>query len=117
MNKMGPGYLPVKAQSKKHSLFEALINIAVGIGLSYILNQVILVHVYGYQMSLGRNAIITFWFTVASILRSYLLRRFFNWRTERRLSKLPIGWKAIWGPPIILNKDWVVNIKENDRPK
>jgi len=78
----------MRAQSKKHSLVEALINIAVGIGLSYVLNQLILVHYYHYDISLGRNAIITFWFTVASIIRSYMLRRAFNWHTERRLDRM-----------------------------
>lgn len=77
----------MKAQSKRASLIETMTNIGVGIGLSFVANQIILVHFYGYNMSLHTNAIITFWFTVLAIARSYLLRRMFNYFTERSIRK------------------------------
>ena len=68
-------------QTKKGSLFESLINIAVGIGISYAANQLILVKMFGYAMSFERNMVITGIFTVISIVRSFMLRRLFNWWT------------------------------------
>lgn len=73
-------------QSKKSSLTEALINVAVGFGVSMISNIVIL-GMYGYHLTVGRQFLLTTWFTIISISRSYLLRRVFNWIGRKKVER------------------------------
>ena len=72
-------------QTKKHSIVESLTNVAVGYGVS-VLSQIILFPLFGIHVSVGSNMKIGLWFTAISILRSCLLRRFFNKVTVSRLS-------------------------------
>lgn len=64
-------------QSRLGSAVEACINVAVGFGVSWGANLVIL-PAFGYPVSAGD----AFWmgvaFTVLSLVRSYALRRLFN---------------------------------------
>lgn len=69
-------------QSKKHSLLESFINIFVGIGISF-LAQVIVFPWFGINIPIKDNVLITLIFTVISIVRSYSLRRVFNWMHVR----------------------------------
>jgi hypothetical protein len=65
-------------QSKKRSLTESLTNVAVGMGVS-LASQYAIFPWFGItDMSFGHHLGITAWFTAISILRSYLLRRWFN---------------------------------------
>lgn len=64
-------------QSRLASAAEALVNIAVGLGVSFGANLVILPAV-GLPVSLGQAAWISAAFTVVSLARSYALRRIFN---------------------------------------
>ena len=70
-------------QSKKHSAFEAVQNIVVGIGIAYLANAFILPQVLGIKLHVSDNMIITAFFTVISFIRSYCLRRFNNWIIHR----------------------------------
>ena len=70
------------SQSKAMSLLEAVVNTVVGLGVAMIATAAIC-KAYGIPMTWENNFIITFWMTVISVIRSYLLRRVFN-----------IGWKA-----------------------
>lgn len=63
-----------KGQTRKHSLVESLVNVAIGYGVS-ILAQLLVFPLYGIHVSLLVNAEISFWFTLVSIARSYILRR------------------------------------------
>lgn len=65
-------------QSKWHSFMEAVVNTVVGLLLAMLATYTIC-KVYGIPMSWDNNFIITFWMTVLSVLRSYVLRRLFNW--------------------------------------
>lgn len=65
-------------QSKLMSFLEAAANTLLGFVLSVIASQVLLVYVYGLNVSLQMNASITFWMTVVSFVRSYVVRRIFN---------------------------------------
>lgn len=65
------------SQSKKHSAYEALTNIVVGILVAFVLNYTVL-PLFGFQMTAAKNVGITAIYTVASFARSYLLRRFWN---------------------------------------
>jgi hypothetical protein len=64
-------------QSKKMSLVETLTNVAVGYSVS-LLSQIIVFPFFDIRVSLKSNIYIGLWFTVISIIRGYLLRRFFN---------------------------------------
>jgi hypothetical protein len=70
-------------QSRAGSLAEAVTNIAVGIGVAYV-SQLIIFGAYGIAVSLTLNIVLTFWFTVVSLARQFVLRRLFNWLTIRR---------------------------------
>lgn len=65
-------------QSRLMSLVEALINVAVGFGLA-VLTQMAVFPFFGLAVSLGQNLQIGAIFTAVSILRSYALRRLFEW--------------------------------------
>tara|TARA_R110002051_G_scaffold297564_2_gene363958 strand:+ start:18587 stop:18802 length:216 start_codon:yes stop_codon:yes gene_type:complete len=67
-------------QTKKQSLFESLSNTAVGFFVSYA-STFLIFPLMGFESSGGKNLIITLYFTVVSILRSYVLRRYFNKKT------------------------------------
>lgn len=63
-------------QSRLSSLIEAVINVAIGFFISLALTAVVL-PAYGHAVTFGQNLQITAIFTVASIARSYCVRRFF----------------------------------------
>ena len=65
-------------QSRKGSLLESIINILVGFTVAF-LTQVVVFPVFGLEVSVSQNLAIGFIFTAVSLVRSYCLRRFFNW--------------------------------------
>lgn len=65
-------------QSKKGSLIEVAANILIGFWVSFLLNIAVFM-IYGIQVSVSQNLQMGLIFTVASIIRSYFMRRFFNW--------------------------------------
>lgn len=64
-------------QTKKFSLIESVTNTIVGLLVSFII-QLIIYPAMGIPVRLSQNIIITLVFTLASILRGYLVRRIFN---------------------------------------
>lgn len=48
--------------------------------------QIIIFRCYGIEVSVGTNAVIGVWFTAASIIRSYTLRRWFNKRLHNAIA-------------------------------
>lgn len=64
-------------QTKKHSLIESTIQTLIGL-ITSILVQLILYPILNIPVTLKQNIIITIVFFVVSILRGYLVRRFFN---------------------------------------
>lgn len=75
------------SQSRLGSFYEACINIAVGYGVSFCANWLIL-PAFGFDVTLAQNAAIGGLFTIVSIARSYLIRRYFNARIERAAARL-----------------------------
>ena len=67
-----------KGQKKSHSLFESLANIVLGYGIA-IGAQVAIFPLFGINIPLHDNLEIGAMFTVVSLIRSYTLRRLFNW--------------------------------------
>ena len=69
-----------EGQTRTGSAVEAVANVLVGYGVALV-SQLIIFAAYDVRLSLGQNAMIGVWFTMISLVRSYLLRRLFNrWR-------------------------------------
>lgn len=68
-------------QTRLQSLIEAGINILIGYVVS-VVAQVIMFPKFGIYVSLSTNMWIVFWFTVISLVRSYIIRRWFNARLK-----------------------------------
>ncbi len=64
-------------QTKKQSFIESLANVTVGF-LITIISLHIIFPLLGIENHSGKNIIITIYLTVLSILRNYVLRRYFN---------------------------------------
>lgn len=64
-------------QTKKQSFIEALSNTAVGFIISYA-STFLIFPLVGLETNAGTNLIITIYFTIISIFRSYVIRRWFN---------------------------------------
>lgn len=64
-------------QSRRNSAIEAFVNVLIGYLVSVLANILIL-PMFGYDVSLPDSFAIGAAFTVVSLLRSYAVRRFFN---------------------------------------
>ena len=71
-----------KGQSKRSSALESLLNILIGFWISVGAN-IFLLPLWGYKVSLTQGVEIGLAFTLVSFLRSYLLRRAFNFYHTR----------------------------------
>ena len=65
------------SQTKQRSLKEAVSNTLVGMSVNYVANFAILPF-FGFAMTFGKSLGITACFTVVSIVRNYVVRRWFN---------------------------------------
>lgn len=64
-------------QSRMGSLFEQLLNVGSGFVVSCVLWELVIKPVWHLQTDFAQNIQITLIFTVASVVRGYLWRRFF----------------------------------------
>ena len=72
------------SQSRRHSIFESIINVIVGFSINMALNFTVF-PLFGWRISLEQNVVLGLIFTVISIIRSYTLRRLFNrWHMAQR---------------------------------
>ncbi len=69
-------------QTKLQSLIESLLNIVVGYIVA-IASQLLIFPLFDIQIPLSANLWIGLWFTVISLIRSYVIRRWFNARLHR----------------------------------
>lgn len=69
-------------QTPLQSLIEAKINTLLGFGISY-LTLLVVNAIYGLNLSLFDSLEITLIFTVVSIARNYVVRRYFNKRSMK----------------------------------
>jgi len=74
------------SQTKKHSLIESFTNVAIGYGVA-LASQLLIFPLYGIHIPLSDNIAIGAWFTIISIVRSYVLRRWFNHVTVKTLDR------------------------------
>ena len=66
-------------QTRLGSLIEAIINVAIGFGINFTANMLIF-PLFGWHISLSDNILLGSIYTVISIARSYIIRRWFNAR-------------------------------------
>jgi hypothetical protein len=71
------------SQSRRQSMIETFAGVAIGFAVSVGITAVVM-PAYGHDVKLGDNLQITVIFTVASVIRSYLVRRAFNSLGEKR---------------------------------
>jgi hypothetical protein len=74
-------------QSRIGSFIESCMNIAIGYGIA-LLSQLTIFSLYDIHISLSTNLWIGLWFTVISLVRSYVIRRWFNARLRRAAQKM-----------------------------
>lgn len=65
------------SQSRLGSIAEACANIAVGFSINYAANMCIF-PIFGMHISPGNNFLLGLIYTVISLVRSFVLRRYFN---------------------------------------
>lgn len=78
MNEQEFRYRDLRGQSKRGSMTESLLNVAIGYGIA-VAAQEIIFPLFGVHIPLHDSLAIGAIFTVISIMRSYALRRAFNW--------------------------------------
>jgi high-affinity Fe2+/Pb2+ permease len=64
-------------QTKKQSIIESITQTVIGLVTSFLI-QLIIYPILNIPVTFSQNLIITFVFFLASILRGYVIRRFFN---------------------------------------
>ncbi len=64
-------------QTRKHSAYEAIVNVLVGYTVNMIANFTIF-PIFGWQITLEQNLLLGVLYTAISLIRSYFLRRVFN---------------------------------------
>ena len=64
-------------QSKKQSFIESLTSVGIGWLIGVILNMLVL-PLFDYDVSLTDGVLISIIFTAVSVIRSYIIRRWFN---------------------------------------
>lgn len=74
-------------QSRLESFVEACINVGIGFIVSFTI-QLITFPMFGIHVSMGTHLGVITVFTVASVARSYVIRRFFNARLHRLAQRI-----------------------------
>lgn len=64
-------------QSKKHSMIESLTNVMIGYVVA-LLSQLAVFPLFNIHIPFSDNLLITAYFTLISLVRSYIVRRYFN---------------------------------------
>ena len=68
-------------QTKFQSLLESFINILIGY-LTALLSQILIFPLFNIYVSIQDNLMIGLYFTIISLIRSYLIRRHFNKKSK-----------------------------------
>lgn len=76
----------MQIQDHKTSMLESVVNVAVGYGVA-VGSQIVIFPLFGIHIPLSDNLVIGLFFTAISIVRSFLLRRAFNWHSEQKLER------------------------------
>ncbi|WP_243032886.1 DUF7220 family protein [Vibrio cincinnatiensis] len=76
-------------QSKKHSFIESVTNVLVGYWVS-VLSQLLIFPLFGVHLRIEENLLISFYFTLISIVRSYSIRRLFNKQSRNPIMDMEV---------------------------
>lgn len=74
-------------QTKLGSFYESLINVAIGFGINFVANLVIL-PLFGFDITLTDNLYIGLLYTIVSVARSYVVRRWFDRRIHEAAQRM-----------------------------
>lgn len=74
-------------QTRLGSFIEAWINVAIGFAINFVANLLILPMI-GFHISISQNLFIGVLYTVISVARSYVIRRWFNARLHAAAQQL-----------------------------
>lgn len=74
-------------QTRLGSFIEAWINVAIGFVINFVANLLIL-PLIGFHISVSQNLFIGVLYTVISVARSYVIRRWFNARLHQAAQRL-----------------------------
>ncbi|KXJ55176.1 MAG: hypothetical protein AXW15_07875 [Neptuniibacter sp. Phe_28] len=72
-------------QTRIESLLESIVNIVIGYVVALI-SQIVVFPMVGIEVSITTNLVIGFWFTLISLVRSYVIRRWFNAGLHRAIA-------------------------------
>lgn len=72
-------------QTRKQSATEVIAGTVIAFLISVFVGEYIIFPAYHMQPSMAANLWVTLWFTLVSIVRSYVVRRLFNWVNDRSL--------------------------------
>lgn len=74
-------------QSRLSSLVESFVNILIGYFVA-LLSQLAIFPLFGIDLPFSSNLAIGAWFTVISLVRSYVIRRWFNARIHKMAQRV-----------------------------
>lgn len=74
-------------QTRLQSLIESLMNILIGYGVA-LLSQIVIFPLFDIHVSISTNLWIGAWFTIISLVRSYVIRRWFNKKLHKAAIQL-----------------------------
>jgi hypothetical protein len=74
-------------QSRTASLIESVFSVVIGYGMA-LASQLVIFPMFGIHLPLSDNLAIGAWFTIISLVRSYVIRRWFNARLHRAAQKI-----------------------------
>ena len=74
-------------QTRLGSLYEALINVMIGFTINFVANMLIF-PLFGLHISLSDNFLLGCLYTIISVARSYVIRRWFNGRLQALAQRL-----------------------------
>jgi len=70
-------------QTKKHSILESVTNVAIGYFVA-VGSQLLIFPLFDIHIPFSSNFLIGFYFTAISLVRSYILRRWFNNKVKKK---------------------------------
>jgi len=76
-------------QTRLGSLIEACINVLIGFAINFVANMLIL-PLIGFHITPGQNLFIGVLYTLVSVARSYVIRRWFNARLHAAAQSLAV---------------------------
>ena len=72
---------------------EAIIDVVIGFGINFTANMYIFL-LFGFHITPGGNFVLGMIYTVISVVRSYVVRRWFNARSHKLASAVALSIKA-----------------------